>query len=140
MSTRTTAEKNSQGRPVYISGGANRQDGQLKLYTCNTCHRLVVWATSARTGKLYLANVYQGESGIRYYVKASAHQCQNPADSAALIADLERRIQETCDIETETEDDEAAGVISVELRDRLCGQLKATRKGLRVELRALTGK
>lgn len=67
-------------RPVYIGGGAVHQDGPLKLYSCNTCHHEVVWATSTKTGRHYLANVYRGTSDARYYVKASAHECQPVID------------------------------------------------------------
>lgn len=83
---RTTAITTDQGQPVYTSGGANTQDGNLKLYRCNTCRREVVWATSNNTGRKYLADVYTGQSGARFYVKASAHQCERPED---------RRVSET---------------------------------------------
>lgn len=81
--TRTTAYRNHNNNTTYISGGANYQDGNLKLYVCNTCRREVVWATSTRTGRKYLANVYQGESNARYYVKASAHECKPALDIPA---------------------------------------------------------
>jgi hypothetical protein len=70
-------------RPVYVSGGAVHQDGSLKLYSCNTCHHEVVWAKSTKTGRHYLANVYRGASDTRYYVKASAHECQPTPDIAS---------------------------------------------------------
>lgn len=83
MGTGRTTAANTNGHATYISGGANTQDGNLKLYTCNTCHRPVVWATSTKSGRMYLADVFEGQSGARYYVKASAHQCARPADVAA---------------------------------------------------------
>lgn len=88
---RTTAAVGPNGRPIFIGAGAVAQDGNLKLYTCNTCGQPVVWAKSTRTGRAYLANVFSGASGARYYVKASAHSdCTDPsvtmrADAAAKV-------------------------------------------------------
>lgn len=64
------------GFPMSVGPGASAQDGDLPLYQCNTCHGEVVWATSSRTGRKYLCNVYQG-TVVRYYVKRSVHQCQD---------------------------------------------------------------
>lgn len=72
---RTTA-RYENGRPVYVGEGAVRQQGSKKLYECNTCHRDVVWLTSKRTGKVYLASVYSGEVS-RYYV-SQPHDCKTP--------------------------------------------------------------
>lgn len=85
MAARTTAAVHpTNGGPRYIGGGANEQDGKLKLYTCNTCHGEVVWATSTRTGNKYLANVFTSpHSGARFYVKASAHECKPALDIPA---------------------------------------------------------
>lgn len=77
---RTVAIVSDRGAPIYVSEGSARQEGDLKLYACNGCQRHVVWATSNRTGRKYLVNVYGGglSGGMRYYVKASAHQCDKP--------------------------------------------------------------
>ena len=85
MSTtpRTTVARDEHNQALYISGGANTQDGVLKLYVCNTCHRDVVWATSNGTGRKYLANVFRGHLDQRYYVKASAHTCEPAIDTPA---------------------------------------------------------
>lgn len=94
---RTTALKDEHGHPVYANGGAVAQDGPLKLYSCNTCHRDVAWAESTRTGRHYLVNVFHGQAGQRYYVKASAHDCSGEAEAArerdaAKIAELRQAI------------------------------------------------
>lgn len=83
---RTTRKPNEFAGP-----GANAQEGTLPLYRCNTCGADVVWATSARTGRKYLADVKTGQAGQRYYVKASAHECDNPARREAREA-VERQM------------------------------------------------
>lgn len=60
---------------MYIDGGAVAQDGKLPAYLCNTCGADVVWATSNRTGRKYLANVYRNRNGARFYVKHQPHNC-----------------------------------------------------------------
>ena len=61
---------------VWIGTGAVRQhDGKLALYVCNTCDSDVVWATSQKTGRHYLANVFGGLNSARYYVASSIHDC-----------------------------------------------------------------
>lgn len=65
-----------EGNPMSVGPGASTQDGTLPLYECTTCGREVVWATSTRTGRKYLADVYQGQV-VRYYVKRSPHKCQD---------------------------------------------------------------
>lgn len=64
---------------IWISGGAVSQDGKLPLYICNTCGHEVVWATSRKTGRKYLVNVYKGQSGARFYVKHRPHNCKTEA-------------------------------------------------------------
>ena len=82
---RTTAQVNPEnGRPIYVGEGAVRQQGSKKLYECNTCHRDVVWLTSKRTGKVYLASVYSGEVS-RYYV-SQPHVCKTPEPQPAPLA------------------------------------------------------
>lgn len=71
---RTQAQTDHNGRPVYISDGAVKQQGPKKLYMCNECHRDVVWLESKRTGKMYLADVYSGDV-VRYYI-SKPHQCR----------------------------------------------------------------
>ena len=73
----TTTNQRTRRSPDGHSatGGAVRQDGPLPIYICNACGNDVVWATSTKTGRKYLANVYRGYLNQRYYVKRSAHQC-----------------------------------------------------------------
>jgi hypothetical protein len=102
---RTTAVK-ANGHDTYIGGGANTQDGDLKLYTCNTCKRPVVWARSISTGRMYLADVFTGQSGARYYVKASAHQCVRPEDVRTRQT-LEAKLAETGRMRAENDANQA---------------------------------
>jgi hypothetical protein len=60
---------------MFITGGAQTQDGSLPAYICNTCNAEVVWATSTRTGRKYLVSVYRGYQGQRFYVKRQPHTC-----------------------------------------------------------------
>jgi len=70
----TTAKTRRSPDGAYASTGAVRQHGgSLPIYVCNTCGREVVWATSTRTGRKYLANVAHGYLDQRYYVAASVH-------------------------------------------------------------------
>lgn len=72
---RTTAQTNpATGQPIYVGEGAVRQQGSKKLYSCNTCHRDVVWLESKRTGKMYLADVHRGEV-VLYYI-SKPHNCR----------------------------------------------------------------
>jgi hypothetical protein len=73
--TNRPARTQRNARGTYASGGAQHQDGKLPIYDCNACGAEVVWATSNRTGRKYLANCYQGMNGTRFYVKASPHKC-----------------------------------------------------------------
>ncbi len=60
----------------YATVGAVRQNGgSLPTYFCNRDNTEVVWATSARTGRKYLANVSYGYKNQRYYVGANVHKC-----------------------------------------------------------------
>lgn len=60
----------------YASVGAVRQGGgSLPTYFCNRDNTEVVWATSARTGRKYLANVSYGYKNQRYYIGANVHKC-----------------------------------------------------------------
>lgn len=80
---RTTAVLNpANGAPIYVGQGAVAQQGNRKLYTCNTCSREVVWLESKRTGKMYLADVYNGEVA-RYYI-SKPHQCRPYAEPASV--------------------------------------------------------
>jgi hypothetical protein len=61
---------------AFASVGAVRQSGgSLPIYICNGCGDEVVWATSQRTGRKYLARVHHGYLGQRFYVAASLHDC-----------------------------------------------------------------
>lgn len=60
---------------IYATGGAVTQDGKLKIYSCNTCGQQVVWATSSRTGRMYLVNISHGALGQRFYMKHLTHNC-----------------------------------------------------------------
>lgn len=64
---------------AYASGGAVTQDGLLPIYIHLACGRDVVWATSRKTGRKYLVNVYRGQAGQRFYVKHQPHKCQTEA-------------------------------------------------------------
>lgn len=133
MSTgRTTAAK-TNGHATYISGGANTQDGNLKLYTCNTCHRPVVWATSTKSGRVYLADVFEGQSGARYYVKASAHQCVRPADVAARET-LNAKLAKLADIALVRAENDADPDLTDTQRARLNGSLDRIEGQLREQL------
>ena len=59
---------------AFAGQGAVRQNGgTLPVYRCGECYGEVVWATSARTGRKYLANVFSGYHRQRYYIGASLH-------------------------------------------------------------------
>ena len=89
---RTTAQTNN-GRPIYVGDGAVRQQGPKKLYSCNQCGGDVVWLESKRTGKVYLASVYQGEV-VRYYV-SRPHECRKSwREEVAPESDLDREYRE----------------------------------------------
>jgi hypothetical protein len=64
----------------FASVGAVRQNaGGLPVYICNACESEVVWATSKRTGRKYMAKVSRGHMQQRYYIGARVHteeQCQ----------------------------------------------------------------
>lgn len=135
---KTTAMKNPQGQPIYVGGGAVAQDGSLKLYTCNTCHHEVVWATSARTGRVYLVNVRRGYLDQRYYVKASAHRCQpaeNPevAQLRTAVAEWDIAIEKARD-ERDANDDPAR---DADMRG-LIRVMRDARRGLQDRLDELT--
>lgn len=86
---KTTAFKNEKGENVYVGEGAQAQDGRLKLYTCNTCQREVVWATSKRTGKVYLVNVQRGYNDQRFYMKNVPHRCEDVLASRSITTEFE---------------------------------------------------
>lgn len=83
MATTATASRPARTRRnpdgIFITGGAQTQDGALAAYLCNTCNVDVVWATSTRTGRKYLVNVHRGHLGQRFYVKHQPHKCQEVA-------------------------------------------------------------
>lgn len=57
----------------FAGEGAQRQDGSLPIYICNTCGKEVVWAESRRTGRKYLVSVQRGYKGQRFYAKSAPH-------------------------------------------------------------------
>lgn len=61
------------GKPQFVGEGAVAQQGSKKLYRCLTCGGPVVWLESKRSGKVYLASVYKGESSSYYISKP--HDC-----------------------------------------------------------------
>lgn len=79
---------------MYASQGAVRQhEGSLPIYVCNDCGREVVWATSSKTGRKYLANVSTGYLGQRFYIGASVHRCDRSRTPEALEArEIDREI------------------------------------------------
>jgi hypothetical protein len=98
MSKTTRSREN-----VWIGTGAVRQhDGKLPLYICNACGSEVVWATSTKTGRVYLANVSHGYNGARYYVAANLHDC------ARVLAYRDQMDQARIDREIQEEDAHAA--------------------------------
>jgi hypothetical protein len=81
----------------FASVGAVRQvGGTLPVYVCNACDTEVVWATSKRTGRKFLAQVSRGYMQQRYYVAASVHtdeRCQRRQDehqrgAAAILREI----------------------------------------------------
>lgn len=62
----------------FANGGAVHQEGSLPIYQCNTCLGQVVWATSSKTGRKYLANIRTGYLDQRFYNKRDYHDCDNP--------------------------------------------------------------
>lgn len=92
--TQTTPTGRTRRSPdgAYAGTGAVRQhDGKLPIYICNTCGREVVWATSSKTGRKYLANISRGHLDQRFYIAASLHDCG---------PELRRREQAARDAET----------------------------------------
>lgn len=77
--SKTTALHLSAGlaSAVYASEGAVAQDGRLKVMACNECGGEVVWATSKRTGRMYLVNVRRGHLDQRFYAKHDGHRCED---------------------------------------------------------------
>lgn len=68
------------------TGATAQHGGTLPVYVCTRCGKEVVWATSRRTGRKYLANVSHGYLDQRYYVGSSLHSdayCQDLQDRAA---------------------------------------------------------
>ena len=61
------------GDPIWITGGANAQDGYKPLHRCTACGGDVVWVKSKRTGKNYPTDVFRGYHNQRYYMKAAPH-------------------------------------------------------------------
>jgi hypothetical protein len=97
---------------VWIGTGAVRQhDGELPLYICNACGSEVVWATSQRTGRSYLAAVSHGYNGARYYVAANLHDCARVL--ARKSADAERYIAREVD-----EDETHAAIYRMNMEER----------------------
>lgn len=86
------------GDPIWVSGGANTQDGSKALHRCEECGGEVVWVKSTRTGRHYPADVSRGYNDQRYYVKANPHftSCGKRVETNQLI-DLSHRILEIAD-------------------------------------------
>lgn len=57
-------------------GAVNQHGGKLPIYLCNTCDSDVVWCESKRTGRKYLANIYRGQGGARFYMGNQPHKCE----------------------------------------------------------------
>jgi hypothetical protein len=71
---------------MYAGPGAVRQhEGKLPIYVCNDCGREVVWATSAKTGRKYLANISHGAQGARFYIGANVHECDRSRTPEAIL-------------------------------------------------------
>ncbi len=89
--SRTTRVPNA---PFVSVGAVNQHEGALPWYRCNACGADVVWATSKRTGRKYLANISTARNGGHFYVGANVHtaeQCQrNQDNSAAWERSIER--------------------------------------------------
>lgn len=85
----------------FASEGAVKQDGSLKIYTCNTCGREVVWAKSSRTGRFYLVNVSHGRSGARFYIKKDAHDCAKVQAERAEFVDFQTQAARVADWQAE---------------------------------------
>lgn len=82
------------GERITAGVGAVRQGGgRLGVCLCNACGREVVWATSARTGRKYLANVSRGYLDQRFYVGADLHKCA-PAPTAEVVSERVRVARE----------------------------------------------
>lgn len=100
--SRTTAILDSKGHPQYAGSGAVNQQGNLKVYRCNTCGAEVVWCESKRTGKHYLANVHRGYLDQRFYVGASVHHC--PTVDSERVAELQAKVASWDEVIAETRD------------------------------------
>lgn len=74
------------GRTFSVGEGAVRQQGTKELYVCNACGGHVVWLTSKRTGKMYLANAFPTQGDGYYYVSSQVHKREECAERAARIA------------------------------------------------------
>lgn len=122
---KTEAWLSSSGQPQSVGEGAVAQQGTKKLYRCLTCGGPVVWLESKKTGKVYLASVYKGES-TSYYI-SKPHDC-----AAKLAARLEREQYER-DREAEREAQrairESYGTRIREHRTQLVAELVALETG-----------
>lgn len=76
------ANRTSRMVNEFAESGAAAQEGLLPLYACNACGGRVVWATSSRTGRKYLANAYLFGGGGYYYNKRSVHTDEDCANTA----------------------------------------------------------
>jgi hypothetical protein len=85
----TTQPRTRRASGYAASGAVNQHDGGLPVYTCTTCAREVVWATSRRTGRPYLVNVRRGYHDQRFYIGNDVHP-RNCADLlAAQVAEID---------------------------------------------------
>lgn len=68
-----TKQTDNNGDPIWVSPGANSQDGMKPLHRCSACYGDVVWVKSNRTGKNYPTDVFKGYHDQRFYMKNSPH-------------------------------------------------------------------
>lgn len=98
-STTTTRKPRTRRTEGFATQGAVRQaGGDLPIYECTTCRHEVVWATSSRTGRRYLANVSQGSNGHRFYIGRIVHTdevCQANVDQAEAMIRQQRQYEAT---------------------------------------------
>lgn len=87
------------GRPRYADGGVQQnQGGNAKIKICGDCGSKVVFVQSTKTGKWYLADVFQYKNGNHYYSKADPHfkSCQTEQNDKKIF-ELQEEIK-TLDI------------------------------------------
>lgn len=60
----------------FADEGSARQEGSKPVFSCS-CGQPLVWVTSNRTGRKYLAECFARASSSLYYVKASPHTTEH---------------------------------------------------------------